>query len=53
MDQFYYDDFNVMKSDENGHWVRVEELNKMIECGAITIDKEKIEKYNELTRLNK
>jgi hypothetical protein len=53
MEQFYYDDFNVMQSDVNGHWVRVEELNKMIEAGVITVNAEKIKQYHDATRINK
>ena len=41
----YVEDFNVVVIDDNGHFVRIEELNKMIEHGAITINKEKLEEY--------
>lgn len=50
MSQFYCDDFNVMKTDENGHWIKVEELNKMIEHGVITINVDKIKDYHKVTR---
>lgn len=53
MEQFYYDDFNVIKEDLNGHWVRVEELNKMIKAGVITINEENMKQYHEDTRVIK
>lgn len=45
MDRLYSDDFNMVESNINGRFVRIEELNKMIECGVIKIDKEKLLEY--------
>lgn len=47
---FNVNDFNVVVTDTNGHFIRIEELNKMIECGAITINREKLEEYKIKTR---
>ena len=47
---FNVNDFNVVETDKNGHFIRIEELNKMIECGAITINREKLEEYKTETR---
>ena len=47
---FNVNDFNVVATDTNGHFIRIEELNKMIECGAITINREKLEEYKTETR---
>lgn len=48
---FNVNDFNVVVTDINGHFIRIEELNKMIECGAITINREKLEEYKAETRV--
>lgn len=42
---FTVNDFNVILTDDNGHFVRIEELNKMIEHGVISIDNDKLEEY--------
>ena len=47
---FSVNDFNVVEINSNGHFIRIEELNKMIECGAITINREKLEEYKAETR---
>lgn len=49
----YVEDFNVVVVDNNGHFVRIEELNKLIEYGAITINREKLEDYKTETRVRK
>lgn len=49
----YVEDFNIAVINDNGHFVRIEELNKLIECGAITVDREKLEEYKEETRVRK
>lgn len=49
----YVEDFNIVIINDNGHYVRIEELNKMIEYGAITINKEKLEEYKKETRMRK
>lgn len=41
----YASDFNMVQSDSNGQFVRISEINKMIECGAITVDREKLKEY--------
>lgn len=46
MNKLSGNEFNVLQSDDNGRWIRVEELNKMIELGIIVVDIRKIEKYN-------
>lgn len=48
---FNVNDFNVVVTNINGHFIRIEELNKMIECGAITINREKLEEYKVETRV--
>ena len=47
----YVEDFNIMMINDNGHFVRIEELNKMVEYGAITINREKLEEYKKETRV--
>lgn len=49
----YVEDFNVVVIDNNGHFIKIEELNKMIECGVITINREKLEEYKTETRVRK
>ena len=45
MDQMYANDFNMVQSDPNGQFVRISEINKMIEYGVITVDSEKLKEY--------
>ena len=47
---FTTNDFNVVVSDRNGYFVRIAELNEMIKCGAITINREKLKEYQTETR---
>ena len=49
----YVEDFNVVVIDNNGHFVKIEELNKLIEYGAITVDRQKFEEYKKETRVRK
>lgn len=51
MDKLYAEDFNMSESNPNGQFVRISELNKMIECGAIQINRQKIEEYKFDTRV--
>lgn len=51
MNRIYADDFNMSLSNANGELVRVSEINKMIEYGAITIDRAKLEEYKFDTRV--
>lgn len=46
------DDFNMVYTDLNGQFIKIEELNKMIEYGVITINKEKLDKYKFNTCFN-
>lgn len=47
---FKVDDFNVCDINANGHFVRIEELNNMIEEGALIVNCEKLEEYKHKTR---
>ena len=49
----YVEDFNVVVINDNGHFVKIEELNKLIEYGVLTVDREKLEKYKKETRVRK
>lgn len=49
----YVEDFNVVVIDNNGHFIKIEELNKLVEYGAITINREKLEEYKKETRVRK
>lgn len=46
-------EFDVLQSDDNGRWIRVEELNKMIELGIVTVNMNKMEQYHIDTRIIK
>ena len=41
----YVEDFNVVRDDYDIQWIELQELSKMIECGAIIVDREKLEEY--------
>lgn len=47
------EDFNVVVIDDNGHFIKIEELNKLIEYSAIIVNKEKLEEYKKETRVRK
>ena len=47
---FTTNDFDVVVLDRNGCFVRIAELNEMIKCGAITINREKLQEYQTETR---
>ena len=51
MDRLYAEDFNMVESNPNGQFVRISELNKMIEYGAIQINRQKIQEYKFDTRV--
>ena len=51
MDRLYAEDFNMVESNPNEQFVRISELNKMIEYGAIHIDRQKIQEYKFDTRV--
>lgn len=39
------DDFNMSMGTPNGIFVRLEEINKMIACGVLSVDKDKLLDY--------
>lgn len=39
------EDFNMSESNSNGIFVRLEEINKMIAYGVLSVDKEKLLDY--------
>lgn len=45
IDRLNANDFNMVESNPNGQFVRISELNQMIEYGAIQIDRKKIREY--------
>ena len=45
MDKIYAEDFNYRQTESYGTLVKLSELNKMIEYGAITVDKQKLKEY--------
>lgn len=45
MEKICADDFNMIHYESNESYVRVSEINKMIEYGAITIDRQKLREY--------
>ena len=47
----HLEDFNTVRDDYDIQWVKYQELCKMIECGAIIIDREKLEEYKRETRV--
>lgn len=51
MDRLYAEDFNMVEFNHDGQFVRISELNKMIESGALHIDRQKIQEYKFDTRV--
>jgi len=51
MNRIYAEDFNMSQLDANGEFVRISEINEMIEYGAITINRSKLEEYKFDTRV--
>ena len=45
MDKMYANDFNLVEYRSSGQFVRISEINKMIEYGIITVDRSKIKEY--------
>lgn len=45
MNKLYTNDFNMVSSNSNGQFVRISEINKMIECGVIQVDRQKLKEY--------
>ncbi|HHT98197.1 MAG TPA: hypothetical protein GXZ90_09935 [Clostridiales bacterium] len=39
------DDFKVTYRDSNGTWIRLEELQNMIDKGIIQVDKDKLKEF--------
>lgn len=46
----YANDFNMVESNPNGQFVRISEINEMLEHGAIILDRQKLEEYKLNTR---
>lgn len=44
-------DFNMSFTDDNGTFVRVEEINEMIKLGIIKVDDQKLKEYRFDTRV--
>lgn len=44
-------DFNFRITNNDGNFIRIEELNKMVECGIVTINKDKLEKYRSMKQI--
>lgn len=53
MFKFNSEDFNVVISEPNGEFVRISELNDMIQAGIITVNFKRLEEYKNDTRINK
>lgn len=51
MNKLYPSDFNVSESNPNGVWVRLNEINDMIACGVLQVDKNKLLDYHRNTRI--
>ena len=41
MDKMYANDFNLVEYRSSGQFVRISEINKMIQYGIITVDRSK------------
>lgn len=41
----YPSDFNVSESNPNGVWVRLNEINKMIDFEVLQVDEDKLQEY--------
>lgn len=51
MNKLYSSDFNVSESNPNGVWVRLNEINDMIACGILQVDKNKLLDYHINSRI--
>lgn len=51
MNKLYPSDFNVFESNPNGVLIRLNEINDMIDCGALQVDEDKLEDYYNNTRV--
>lgn len=51
MYKLHADDFNMSELNENGQFVRISELNDMIERGVIEVDHQKLQEYKFDTRV--
>ena len=45
MNKLYAEDFNFRQTENHVVLVKLSEINEMIECGAIVVDREKIKEY--------
>lgn len=50
MNKLYPSDFNVSESNPNGVWVRLNEINKMIDFEVLQVDEDKLQEYCNLRR---
>lgn len=51
MDRMYPSDFNVFESNPNGCFIRIDELNNMINYGVLKLDETKLKEYHFDTRV--
>lgn len=45
MNKLYPSDFNVSESNPNGVWVRLNEINEMIDFEVLQVDEDKLQEY--------
>lgn len=50
MNKLYPSDFNVSESNPNGVWVRLNEINDMIDFEVLQVDEDKLQEYCNLRR---
>ncbi len=51
MNKLYPSDFNVSESNPNGVWVRLNEINEMIDFEVLQVDDDKLKEYHCDTRV--
>ena len=51
MNKLYPSDFNVSESNPNGVWVRLNEINEMIDFEVLQVDEDKLKEYHCDTRV--
>ena len=45
MNKLYPSDFNVYEINPNGVWVRLNEINEMIDFEVLQVDEDKLQEY--------
>ena len=45
INKLYPSDFNVSESNPNGVWVRLNEINEMIDFEVLQVDEDKLQEY--------